>query len=51
MKQEMKMEICQGSFEDNVAGKRLRDRLLMDSVASSSQLVAVQIPEQHSPGE
>ena len=51
MKQEMKMEICEGSFEDNVAGKRLRERLLMDSVASSIKLVAVEIPEQHSPGE
>lgn len=51
MKQEMKMEICEGSFEDNVTGKRLRERLLMDSVASSIKLVAVEIPEQHSPGE
>lgn len=45
------MEICEESFEDNVAGKRLRERLLMDSMASSVKLVAVEIPEQHSPGE
>lgn len=45
------MEICEGRFEDNVAGKRLRERLLMDSMASSVKLVAVEIPEQHSPGE
>lgn len=45
------MEICQGALKTMRLERDLRDRLLMDSVASSSKLLAVQIPEQHSPGE